>query len=76
MRTRAGTFADRGLKLATTFDGAGVVHGDLTPECAEVVGRGAGRAVRPGRARRMTGPGISGTTTRCRRRCANCENAS
>ena len=27
-------FADRGVKLATTFGGAGVVHGDLTPECA------------------------------------------
>ena len=32
-------FADRGLKLATTFGGAGVLHGDLTAECAEVVGR-------------------------------------
>ena len=32
-------FADRGLKLATTFGGAGVIHGDLTAECAEVVGR-------------------------------------
>jgi hypothetical protein len=32
-------FADRGLKLATTFGGAGVIHGDLTPECAEMVGR-------------------------------------
>jgi hypothetical protein len=32
-------FADRALKLATTFGGAGVVHGDLTPECAEMVGR-------------------------------------
>jgi hypothetical protein len=32
-------FTDRGLKLATTFGGAGVIHGDLTPECAEVVGR-------------------------------------
>jgi hypothetical protein len=32
-------FADRALKLATTFGGAGVVHGDLTPECAEAVGR-------------------------------------
>ena len=32
-------FADRGLRLATTFGGAGVVHGDLTPECAEAVGR-------------------------------------
>jgi Domain of unknown function (DUF222) len=30
-------FADRGLKLATTFGGAGVVHGDLTPECAASV---------------------------------------
>ena len=27
-------FEDRTLKLATTFGGAGVVHGDLTPECA------------------------------------------
>jgi len=27
------------VKLATTFGGAGVIHGDLTPECAEVVGR-------------------------------------
>ena len=32
-------FADRGVTLATTFGGAGVVHGDLTPECSEVVGR-------------------------------------
>ena len=32
-------FDDRGVKLATTFGGAGVVHGDLTPECAEMVGR-------------------------------------
>jgi Domain of unknown function (DUF222) len=32
-------FADRGVKLAVTFGGAGVVHGDLTPECAELVGR-------------------------------------
>ena len=32
-------FADRALKLATTFGGAGVLHGDLTPECAEVAGR-------------------------------------
>ena len=30
-------FTDRGLKLATTFGGAGVVHGDLTPECAAAV---------------------------------------
>src|SRR5580693_772167 len=28
---------DRGLSLATTFDGAGVVYGDLTPECTAMV---------------------------------------
>jgi hypothetical protein len=32
-------FADRAVKLATTFGGAGVIHGDLTPECAEMVSR-------------------------------------
>jgi hypothetical protein len=32
-------FADRAVKLAVTFGGAGVIYGDLTPECAEVVGR-------------------------------------
>ena len=30
-------FEDRSVKLETTFDGAGVLHGDLTPECASVV---------------------------------------
>ena len=30
-------FDDRAVKLATTFGGAGVIHGDLTPECAEFV---------------------------------------
>src|SRR5437868_12543802 len=30
-------FADRGVKLATTFGGAGVLHGDLTAECAAAV---------------------------------------
>jgi Domain of unknown function (DUF222) len=28
---------DRGLSFDTTFDGAGVIHGDLTPECAAMV---------------------------------------
>jgi hypothetical protein len=32
-------FADRSVKLAVTFGGAGVIHGDLTPECAELAGR-------------------------------------
>jgi Domain of unknown function (DUF222) len=31
-------FDDRGLRLETTFQGAGVLHGDLTPECAAIVG--------------------------------------
>ena len=31
-------FADRGVRLETTFQGAGVLNGDLTPECAAVVG--------------------------------------
>ena len=30
-------FADRGVRLETTFQGAGVLTGDLTPECAAVV---------------------------------------
>ncbi len=30
-------FEDRSVKLETTFDGAGVLSGDLTPECAAVV---------------------------------------
>jgi len=30
-------FADRGLRLQTTFQGAGVLTGDLTPECAALV---------------------------------------
>src|SRR5207302_6890893 len=30
-------FGDRAVRLATTHGGAGVIHGDLTPECAEFV---------------------------------------
>jgi Domain of unknown function (DUF222) len=33
-----GAFEDRSVRLETTFDGAGVLGGDLTPECAAVVG--------------------------------------
>ena len=29
-------FEDRGVRLETTFDGAGVLTGDLTPECAAI----------------------------------------
>ena len=31
------TFDDRAVRLLTTFQGAGVMTGDLTPECAEAV---------------------------------------
>jgi hypothetical protein len=31
-------FDDRSVRLETTFEGAGVLGGDLTPECAAVVG--------------------------------------
>ena len=31
-------FGDRGVRLETTFQGAGVLNGDLTPECAAIVG--------------------------------------
>ncbi len=45
-RSRPGTpdedpdraFEDRAVRLVTTFGGAGVLGGDLTPECAAVVG--------------------------------------
>ena len=30
-------FEDRAVRLVTTFDGAGILTGDLTPECAAVV---------------------------------------
>ena len=33
-----GAFEDRCVRLETTFEGAGVMGGDLTPECAAVVG--------------------------------------
>ena len=30
-------FEDRFVRVDTTFDGAGVIRGDLTPECASVI---------------------------------------
>ncbi len=30
-------FEDRSVRLETTFGGAGVLHGDLSPECTSVV---------------------------------------
>ena len=56
-------FKDRGVKLATTFGGAGVLHGDLTAECAAIVGQVLD-ALGAKAGKTMTGPGRSGTTTR------------
>ena len=36
-RDEDGAFEDRSVRLETTFEGAGVLGGDLTPECAAVV---------------------------------------
>jgi hypothetical protein len=33
-----GALEDRAVRLETTFGGAGIIHGDLTPECAAAVG--------------------------------------
>ena len=62
-------FADREVKLATTIGGAGVLHGDLTAECAAPWPRCWTRwPPRPGK--RTTGPRGSGITMRWPRRCA------
>jgi len=37
-KDRDQAFEDRSVKLETTFDGAGVLTGDLSPECASIVG--------------------------------------
>jgi Domain of unknown function (DUF222) len=45
-------FEDRAVRLETTFQGAGVMSGDLTPECAAVVGAVLDALSAPGRRRR------------------------
>ena len=37
-KDRDQAFEDRSVKLATTFEGAGVLTGDLSPECASILG--------------------------------------
>ncbi len=37
-KDRDQAFEDRSVRLETTFQGAGVLSGDLTPECASIVG--------------------------------------
>ena len=61
-------FEDRGVRLETTFQGAGVINGDLTPECAAVVGKVLDALSAPA-GRRTTAPRTSATTTRSRRPC-------
>ena len=60
-------FDDRYVQVGTTFGGAGVIRGNLTPECAaavqavlEALGKKAGAGGSPG-------PRGSGSTTRCSR---------
>ena len=68
-------FEDRAVRLATTFEGAGVLHGDLTPECAELVRAVLDALSAPADARTPAAR-PSGTTMGCRRRCGGCKNAS
>ena len=68
-------FADREVKLATTIGGAGVVHGDLTAECAAAVAAVLDALSAPPEPR-TTGQRASGTTTPCRKPCGGCVFAS
>jgi hypothetical protein len=62
-------FADRGLKLATTFGGAGVIHGTSRRSAPSWSG-GCWTRWAPRPAKRTPGSGTSATTTRWPRRCA------
>ena len=71
-RSRAGepdqdkdpSFEDRALRLVTTLGGAGVLHGDLSPECAAAV-QAVLDALSAPRTRRTPGRGSSGAMMRC-----------
>ena len=58
-----GEFDYRSVRLETTFQGAGVLNGDLTPECAAAVTAVLDALSAPA-APRTPGPVSSGTTTR------------
>ena len=68
-------FEDRAVRLETTFQGAGVLTGDLTPECAELVRAVLDALSAPADARTPAAR-PSGTTMGCRRRCGGCKNAA
>ena len=57
-------FDDRYVQVGTTFQGAGVIRGNLTPECAAAVQAVWRRSARRP-AWRMSAPRGSGSTTRC-----------
>ena len=61
-------FADRCVRVETTFQGAGVLTGDLSPECASIVATVLDALSAPA-GRRMPGASRSGAMTLCRRRC-------
>jgi hypothetical protein len=65
------SFQDRALRLVTTLGGAGVLHGDLSPECAGARCRRCWMPCRRPRTRRTPGRGSSGAMMRWARRCAN-----
>ena len=73
-RTRAASGMRRSrtgaVRLETTFDGAGVLHGDLTPECAAVVGTVLDALSAPAGAE-DTRTQASGAMTRWPRRCGS-----
>ena len=58
-RTRPAAFADRGVRLETTFQGAGRPDRGPDPGMRRGGGQGAGRAVRPGRGGGRPDPGAA-----------------
>jgi hypothetical protein len=60
-------FADRSLRLDTTFKGAGKLDGDLTPQCAAAT-QAVLDALASAADQRICGPKASGCTTRWRMR--------
>ena len=62
-------FEDRSVRLQTTFGGAGVLTGDLTPECAAVIGTVLDALSAPAGAPRIPAVMSSGITMRWKKRC-------
>ena len=59
-----------GVQVGTTFRGAGVIRGDLSPECAAV--QAVLEALGKRHGRKITVPRASGSTTRCSRAARCC----